>query len=238
LQEFKKSKTITILPLLAMLLFPFRDAEALAPLCKDLLGPYVFAGVDQNIPNVEFTADGVKKWYMRSNRTYNDLILHEFKSLIWGKPNLPPKFLDPMEWGGLDVIDTGCGGGTLVESLRDYGVRAVGVDIRLDEHQKNKEYFRQADLRHTGYPDRSFDILLNSYNIFHYSETPEFYREAIREFIRVMKPGGVIFVMGAKKGIKHFLEFPEQLQVVRDLNNYSSQKIGDSSDVILQKIGD
>lgn len=100
---------------------------------------------------------------------------------------------------GNQVLDAGCGIGHVAIHLARKGLRVQGVDI-VDRHvakaQENikKEgldemiHVRKMDYHHLGFADSSFDGLFTMETFVH-STDPE---RALREFFRVLRPGGRI----------------------------------------------
>ncbi len=103
---------------------------------------------------------------------------------------------------GFRVLDAGCGRGRhLGESFRRPGVHAVGVDFCLEDVTRTRNLMRlmekegeggggswetmQADLTQLPFADNSFDLVICSEVLEHIPEDDR----AIREIIRVLKPG-------------------------------------------------
>jgi SAM-dependent methyltransferase len=102
------------------------------------------------------------------------------------------------DWAG-EVIDLGCGSGTMLQELLrldrtgkksitgiDYAASAVArcARILLDAT------FLQRDLRSTGLPDASFDLVLSIQTMEHLPEP----RKAFDEMWRLMKPGARLII--------------------------------------------
>lgn len=96
---------------------------------------------------------------------------------------------------GRRVLDAGCGEGAAVTEMQGLGIEAMGVDFALSAEQRQQSHFLQRDIRNTGLPDGHFDVTFSSFSVFHYGETREFQREALRELVRVTRPGGMIFLV-------------------------------------------
>jgi len=108
---------------------------------------------------------------------------------------------------GSKVLDAGCGGGRhLSEAFRARGVSVVGIDLNKDDalkaHNTTKIMRHEgedgggsalvmvSDVTSLPFADESFDIVICSEVLEHIPE----HRTAIREIIRVLKPGKSLVV--------------------------------------------
>jgi ubiquinone/menaquinone biosynthesis C-methylase UbiE len=99
------------------------------------------------------------------------------------------------------VLDAGAGTGANVPFYPD-GSRVVGIDIsprmleraRVKAAQLGKRAeFQEMDLRHTGFADGSFDLVISTFTLCVLPETH--LTAALRELGRVTKPGGTIRIL-------------------------------------------
>jgi arsenite methyltransferase len=114
--------------------------------------------------------------------------------------------------GNERVLDLGCGRGlVLIEAARRlHRGRAVGVDSwRTQDQSGNAAHVTlanarasgvddridivTADLRQLPFPDTSFDLIVSSLAV-HNIDDAEGRRQAVREALRVLKPGGTILL--------------------------------------------
>ena len=99
--------------------------------------------------------------------------------------------------GGMRVLESGCGTGRWMAFFEKLGNRAFGVDdswgpLRVArEHDPGMNLVR-ANALHTPYKNDSFDAVFSSYVAEHFEEGPEV---LFREIHRVLKPGGLFFVV-------------------------------------------
>lgn len=99
----------------------------------------------------------------------------------------------------LDVVDVGCGAGTQVLMWARHGHRAQGIDISEPLVELARQRAREADLTaqfsvagatSLPLPDSSVDIVLVSELLEHVSE----WQPCVDEAVRVLRPGGVLYV--------------------------------------------
>ena len=114
------------------------------------------------------------------------------------------------------VLDLGCGSGRHAHAVsHDFGNHTIGVDIQNDSLEQGKTgwedftkdteipgrvSFVKGSIYDLPFPDRSADAVICSEVMEHLIDYPE----AIREFFRVLKPGGILAV-----SVPRF--FPEQV---------------------------
>lgn len=108
-------------------------------------------------------------------------------------------------WRGKDVLEVGCGIATDGARFADAGARYTGVDATESAIQLARRRFQQAGLRgdfkvadatRLPFPDSSFDLVYSHGVIHHIPDT----QAALREFHRVLRPGGTLLVMVYHRG--------------------------------------
>jgi len=123
--------------------------------------------------------------------------------------------LNAIPWRGDErVLDVGCGRGLLLvgAARRLTTGTAAGIDIwdhtllagnrpaatlanAAAEGVTDRVTLREGDARHLPFPDASFDVVLSSLMLHHM--TPSGRAEALREMVRVLRPGGRIAILDA-----------------------------------------
>jgi SAM-dependent methyltransferase len=131
----------------------------------------------------------------------------------WGKLRLREQLMDTFSWRGDEfVLDVGCGSGLLLVAAakRVSAGSAVGVDIwrREDLSNSRREItlrnaalegvaervrVEEGDARRLPFPDATFDAAV-SLNVLHNIVRREEREQALREIVRVLKPGGRLVI--------------------------------------------
>ena len=95
-----------------------------------------------------------------------------------------------------EILDVGCGGGFLSNELAKNGYQVTGVDLSKESLHVAKLYdvtqsvkYSVADAYKLPYPDNSFDVV-TAMDFLEHVDKPD---EVIKEFSRVLKPGGIFF---------------------------------------------
>lgn len=83
---------------------------------------------------------------------------------------------------GIDIYDPNAGGGTAHQFW--HNVHSEGVAPRVD--------LQNVDARKMSFEDNSFDVIVSSFAFHHIGSTPASREPAIKEMLRVLKPGGYI----------------------------------------------
>jgi ubiquinone/menaquinone biosynthesis C-methylase UbiE len=103
-------------------------------------------------------------------------------------------------WSGRSVLEAGCGIGTDGARLAGAGARYTGLDSSMKALSLARHRFALDELTGTfvagsvtclPFPDQTFDLVF-SHGIIHHVQDTE---AAVREFHRVLKPGGTVLVM-------------------------------------------
>lgn len=97
---------------------------------------------------------------------------------------------------GKKVLDAGCGAGRDSNYLSENGFEVTGIDLSEGMLSAAKEIveasFLVKDIRDTGFPDEFFDGVW-CYNVLLHQNATSL-KSAVREFNRILKCGGLLFV--------------------------------------------
>jgi len=131
--------------------------------------------------------------------------------------------------GNTKLLDVGCGAGFLSNELAKHNLQVTGVDLSTESLTVAANYditkkvtYQTADAYRLPFPDQSFDVL-TAMDFLEHVEKPD---QVIREFSRVLKPGGLfIFHTFNRNILAHlviikFVEWivkntPKNLHVIR-----------------------
>ena len=95
-----------------------------------------------------------------------------------------------------NALDVGCGEGRLSRMLAQRNIPACGIDPTHALIERARELHPSGDYRigsaeELPFPDGEFDLVLSCLSLI---DIPDF-RSAIREMVRVLRPGGTLLVM-------------------------------------------
>lgn len=94
------------------------------------------------------------------------------------------------------ILESGCGIGRWVFYLRQKGFDVTGIDLARDALETAKAYDPLAplllrDVRHTQFPDQSFDAAISLGVVEHFEEGPQ---AALAELRRILKDDGILLI--------------------------------------------
>ncbi len=133
--------------------------------------------------------DGSHVSFNRTDRSLGRLL---------GELLYPPELLSLGGLKGQEVLDAGCGGGSLVRELRRHSINAVGADAFLDRWQRASPNFVQAMSADLPFEREQFDVVFSTWSSLSYEGSDPALEanlrmvQLLRELARVTKPGGVI----------------------------------------------
>ncbi len=132
----------------------------------------------------------VQYWWNASNAgllkkfeaVYRRIALHDHVSFVTGAAG---------NRRGLELLDVGCGSGTLIGLLKRRGFRPMGVDFSAEAaavaEKENGVRVVTGSLIDAAFPAQSFDVV----TLFHVMEHVTNPREVLGEVARILRPGGV-----------------------------------------------
>lgn len=103
------------------------------------------------------------------------------------------------------ILDLCCGTGEALDTLHEMGFTQLsGLDVAIPETLQRDPRFalRAGDARQTGYPDSSFDWVINIHAMHHLGMADDVER-FLDECYRIIKPGGYLGIV----------DFPNSLQI-------------------------
>lgn len=140
------------------------------------------------------------------------------RSHSWRTAENSAAYLLPRLGEGMDVLDVGCGPGTITADLARFvpGGSVLGIDIPSDvmetaqrERGSDTVRFEVGDVYALGFDDDSFDVV-HAHQVLQHLGDPV---AALREMRRVLRPGGTLAVRDSDYG--GFLWAPEDPRLTR-----------------------
>ena len=107
---------------------------------------------------------------------------------------------------GKSVLESGCGTGRISLEIARSGARVTCIDISVEAVTHTQNIFTNAGMPHTvlvastfelPFATAKFDIVWNAGVLEHFSEAER--KEALRELLRVVKPGGLVITLNPYK---------------------------------------
>ena len=137
-----------------------------------------------------------------------------FRGSRVGKLRLADEVLGQIPWRGDErVLDIGCGHGLMMIGAAKHLTtgKAIGVDrwVQIDQANNSEEatlcnaalegvservMVRNGDARDLPFDNESIDVVLSSW-VIHYILDPEDRVQALKEIVRVLKPGGRVVII-------------------------------------------
>ena len=145
---------------------------------------------------------------------------------------------------GVEILDVGCGSGTLLGLLKQQGFRVTGVDfspeaarVAFAEHGVRVVI---GSLGEAAFPGQSFDVV----TLFHVMEHVTNPRDVLAEVFRILKPGGAIVLQVPNIESWQFQVFGARwygLDIPRHVIDYSKSamlKLLDDSGFVPRRVRD
>ncbi len=131
------------------------------------------------------------------------------------------------------VLDVGCGDGYFTGLLSEKGGSVTGVDnleaylVAARSHVKRENVdFIQGDARHLPFGDQSVEVVWSGHSMQSYPDVPQ----CLREFRRVLRPGGTLAVLETDNVHSVMLSWPPDLELA--VRQAEHREIGDEDSYI------
>jgi ubiquinone/menaquinone biosynthesis C-methylase UbiE len=142
-----------------------------------------------------------------------DRMAEAYTKLFWEDYSDDPEtdiFLKLLPRDGY-ILDAGCGPGNISRLLIAKGFSVIGVDlsaeqIRIARERVQEATFLEMDIRKLSFKDSSFDGVYSAYSLMHIPN--EDVLPTLREFYRVLKPKGCLFLAAKAGPGETYLEEP------------------------------
>lgn len=111
---------------------------------------------------------------------------------------------------GIRILDVGCGGGLVSETLAGYGAEVTGVDASAVSIEVAKRHAGQSGIEVTyrhglstdiANEDQQFDVVINAEVVEHVPDQPAL----IKECAGMVKPGGMLILATLNRTLKSFI---------------------------------
>lgn len=134
-----------------------------------------------------------------------DAMAQKYTRLFWDDVSddaETDRFLALVPTGG-SILDAGCGPGNNARGMLAKGFRVTGIDLSEEFLKIARELIPQGefhlmDMRRMSFPDATFDSLYSAYSFLHLRNTDT--TPTLREYARVLRPGGALF-LATKTGV-------------------------------------
>ena len=121
-----------------------------------------------------------------------------------------------------NILDVGCGSGRHLQSFRKTGFqKSCGIDLSpflLRDARAAGLSVARADMRRLPFPSATFDLLASFFTSFGYFATRDEDVSALREFCRLVRPDGFVF-----------LDLPNPDLLMQSLVHRDTRKVGNET---------
>jgi ubiquinone/menaquinone biosynthesis C-methylase UbiE len=109
------------------------------------------------------------------------------------------------------ILDVGCGPGGDAQYFIEKGFKVVGIDVskemlRIAKRRVQKARFEVMDMRNLSFESQRFDGIFAAYSLIHIPKNNA--EGVLREFHRVLKPSGLLFLSVYEGNGERFVDEP------------------------------
>lgn len=134
-----------------------------------------------------------------------------------------------------NILDAGCGDGRYIVGVSELGFHnVIGVDLFEKIHDQSLRY-QKEDINHLSFKDQTFDFIYGI-SVINYTDN---YEQTLKEWYRVLKPGGYIMLSGHTKYsiftlIRLFKKafFSKHFQHLKNIHFHNPKRIAFTSEKI------
>lgn len=144
----------------------------------------------------EYLLQSVREWFNQTEQ-----INHYTNECVEGPTSAELYLLDSLP-DSISILDIGCGAGRISIYLAQRGYQVTGIDVcegllsvarEISKKRSQDIHFSLSEGTKLSFPDEEFDALIG-FKILCYIPTRELRNQQLKEFYRVLKPGGMCII--------------------------------------------